>query len=515
MKNKKTQSRSSEKTVLLDDTGDSLKIIRFAFFISIAGLVDASYLSHLHWATSQTCIAGLGCTSVLASPYATVGGIPLAALGAGMYLALGWITSRILRLPEKLPDCLLWMVMITTTGVAASIYLTALQGFVIGEWCPFCLLSALLIALIFGISIHLAIRFQLFRQMGRFYDGLWREMPVIILALVLPACLTVITGMLNAAAVPKASAAPEQVVATIGGRPYTLEQVDRAIQSQLLHLDEERYAERKQYIESELLNYEAKTRGIPVKTLLQKEVLDSIVVDREEIRKFIAQNRSRLPKQLTPEFIKKIERSLRNQKIPPVRIAYLESLKKKYGLELLIPLPDRLNLDLPAGVYPESGPLDAPVTIVEFSDFECPYCSRTHRELKAVANRHPGRIRLIFRHFPLQQHQYARVAAEMSYCAQQQELFWPFADLVFNNQKKLSGDNLFTYAEDIGLDMDRFRECVVGDMAKKAVSRDIMDGKNWGLESTPSLFINGRFFSGLPDNLDEIIREEIARSEGK
>ena len=101
----------------------------------------------------------------------------------------------------------------------------------------------------------------------------------------------------------------------------------------------------------------------------------------------------------------------------------------------------------------------------------------------------------------------------MAYCAQKQGRFWDFADIVFKNQKELSGNNLYLHAEQAGVDMDDFRECLNSGIAKKAVDRDTNDGKRWGLESTPSLFINGRYFSGLPDNIDEIIKEELAAQE--
>jgi len=488
--------------------------LRIAFFISLSGLMDASYLTYLSTSVTKTCVAGTGCTSVLASAYASVAGIPVAALGMGMYLAMAWMTGQILKKQATITESLPLLLLLSTAGVSASVYFTAVQAFILGQWCPFCLLSAILAAVYWGICVYLSIKSGLFKPPFQSQPVMGREFSAVILVLALPPCLVVAVGMSDRSAGLEKSLSKERIVGTIGGRSYTLGQVDEAIRRNLQHLEEERYAERKKFLETELLGHEAKSRGLTTKALLHEEVMEKIAIDREEIREFIVQNRSRLPKQLTPEFIKKIERSLKNEKIPSVRITYIERLKEKHGIRFSLPLPDRLTIDLPpGGDYPESGPVNAPVTIVEYSDFECPYCSKTHKTLKEVTRRYPEKIRLIFRHFPLRQHPNAKKAAEMAYCAQKQGRFWDFADIVFKNQKELSGNNLYLHAEQAGVDMDDFRECLNSGIAKKAVDRDTNDGKRWGLESTPSLFINGRYFSGLPDNIDEIIKEELAAQE--
>jgi len=117
---------------------------------------------------------------------------------------------------------------------------------------------------------------------------------------------------------------------------------------------------------------------------------------------------------------------------------------------------------------------------------------------------------MAFRHFPLAQHKWARQAAEFAYCAQQQGRFWPYADSVFAHRGQLSEEILHAYARQAGIpDTAGFNQCVGTGQGKKAVTDDIAEGKNLGVQSTPTLFINGRFFSGLPKDIDAVIREEI------
>ena len=162
-----------------------------------------------------------------------------------------------------------------------------------------------------------------------------------------------------------------------------------------------------------------------------------------------------------------------------------------------------------AGSEPHAkGPDDAPVTIVEFSDFQCPACGQAFLDLHDVVRRRRD-VRLVFRHFPLDQrcndgiehavHPVACLAACAAECAAQQGKFWEYHDLLFENQAGLARDNLFAFARDLGLDVTRFRTCLDAPETLELVREDVRAGSALGIQSTPTIFINGRRIQGALD----------------
>ena len=148
---------------------------------------------------------------------------------------------------------------------------------------------------------------------------------------------------------------------------------------------------------------------------------------------------------------------------------------------------------------PILGEEDAPVTIVEFSDFQCPYCARffeqTFPQLKENYIK-TGKVKLAFRHLPLSFHQYAQKTAEASECANEQGKFWEYHDTVFNNQDQLSDTILSTWAGEIGLDVKKFDDCLESGKYKEKVQADSNDAGSYGVSGTPSFFVNGKLLVG-------------------
>ena len=160
------------------------------------------------------------------------------------------------------------------------------------------------------------------------------------------------------------------------------------------------------------------------------------------------------------------------------------------------------------------GSADAPVTVVEFGDYQCPYCGRLHPVLKRLVEESDGAVRLVFRNFPLFQiHPYALTAALAVEAAAPSGAFWQMHDLVFANQKDLTDDALRRHAESIGIPGDE----VVGERAqafKARVKRDYHDGIDLGVQGTPTLFVNGEPYTGRHtfDALRAATQEVAARS---
>jgi protein-disulfide isomerase len=155
---------------------------------------------------------------------------------------------------------------------------------------------------------------------------------------------------------------------------------------------------------------------------------------------------------------------------------------------------ERPGLKIPIATdgEPSLGPPDAPVTIVEFSDFQCPHCRTVQATLKTLRRQYAGKVRLVHRDFPVPQlHPGAVAAAEAARCAGEQGQFWPYQDALYANPAKHAEANLVRYAEDLGLDSTRFEECVRQRRYASAVARGVTDGRNVGVTGTPTFFVNG------------------------
>jgi len=144
------------------------------------------------------------------------------------------------------------------------------------------------------------------------------------------------------------------------------------------------------------------------------------------------------------------------------------------------------------GDSPAKGSKDPAVTIVEFADFECPACGAVYPLLEAMYEKYGKSIRLVFKHYPLDPHPNAKLAARASYAAQKQGHFWKMHKLLFNNQQRLTEPDLIAYAREIGLDMRRFKKDLHSDEASDRVMQEKKQGESLGVEATPTIFINGR-----------------------
>jgi len=177
------------------------------------------------------------------------------------------------------------------------------------------------------------------------------------------------------------------------------------------------------------------------------------------------------------------------------------------------PTPTQVTrLDVSVDDDPQKGLDDAKVTIIEFSDFECPFCGRAQATIQQIEEAYGDDVRFIFRDFPLSLHQNAQPAAEAAQCANDQNKYWEYHDVLFSNQQKLDANSLLDYAEDLGLDMDEFEKCVTDRTHRSEVIADTEDGKTVGVRGTPAFFINGRPLTGAQpfSSFKTIIDEELA-----
>jgi len=148
---------------------------------------------------------------------------------------------------------------------------------------------------------------------------------------------------------------------------------------------------------------------------------------------------------------------------------------------------------------PVMGAANARITLVEFSDFQCPYCSKAVEKINAVLKAYPNDVKLVFKQFPLDTHPQAQISAQAALAAHQQGKFWQLHDLMFANRNALSRKSILGWAGSLGLDMKKFEADLDSEATKKVVARDLSDGEKAGVEGTPTVFVNGQRYNGELD----------------
>ena len=175
-----------------------------------------------------------------------------------------------------------------------------------------------------------------------------------------------------------------------------------------------------------------------------------------------------------------------------------------------VPNPPRITIDTQGA--PTLGPSDAPVTIVEFSDYECPACRSTHEVVKQVRAAYGDKVQWIYKDYPLRRHKDAFKAAEASHCAQEQGKFWQYQERLFTTPD-LSPDNMVSDAVQLGMSPEKFSQCLQDSKYKALVEKNVRDAEQAGIDRTPSFIINGVLFAGGPslDNFRSMIDEELRK----
>ncbi len=306
---------------------------------------------------------------------------------------------------------------------------------------------------------------------------------------------------------------PELVVARYAGTEVKLKEVDALVGDQLKELDKKRFTIRQQGAEQvaiqAMVKEEATKAGQTEEVWLKAAIDGNIKMPTdEEIAKVFAENKAQMPPGSTIESMRtQIIGFLTQDQKRSLAGKTFEDLKKKANFELLIQEP-RIQVD---AVGPSKGATDAKVTIVEFSDFQCPYCSRAEPAVDEVMQKYPGKVRVVFRHFPLSFHEKAPKAAEAAACAEEQGKFWEYHKTLFANQGKLDVPDLKEHAKTLGLDTTKFEACLDGSKMKAKVDGDTAAGAKVGVNGTPAFFINGVMLSGAQpfSEFEKIINQEL------
>jgi protein-disulfide isomerase len=314
---------------------------------------------------------------------------------------------------------------------------------------------------------------------------------------------------------PTPSSAP---LAILDGQPITWNDIEAIGGANLTQARMNWYNAQRGAVEEaitrRLLEKEAKARNITLAELMKAEVETKVApVGPAEQKAFYDANKARYFANIPePEALKQIEMGLGQQRMQQRRAEFAQSLRAKSNVKMLLDPPRTV---VSADDDPAKGPANAPVTIITFSDFQCPYCSRVNPTLARLKDRYGDSIRVVFRDFPiLQIHPQAAKAAEAGQCAHDQKKFWEMHDLMFANQQRLDIASLKQHAATIGLDATAFATCLDGGKYADEWKKDSEDAQAAGVQSTPAFFINGRPVVGaVPyEQFAEVINEELMRA---
>ena len=331
-----------------------------------------------------------------------------------------------------------------------------------------------------------------------------------------------------APAAPQAGAAqmaPDTVVATYGDQKITYAQLTERLGDDLQTFDQKYQKDRHTMLErglegmvtENLVNAEAKKRGQTQEQFLKAEIEDKVPAPTDaEIKQVFdgAKASGRVPEGMTLDANVKqqIAASLTRPKQQEVAQALFAKLRQDANVKLSLPKPAVQRKQV-AAEGPSKGPASAPVTIVEFSDFECPFCSRAEESVTQVLKEYGDKVRIVYRQFPLEMHANAQKAAEASLCANDQGKFWELHKVLFENQSALKVDDLKKHAATVGLDAKKFAECLDSGSKAAQVKKDLEDGQKVGVNGTPAFFVNGIFLNGAVPfaEFKKVIDDELAK----
>lgn len=304
-----------------------------------------------------------------------------------------------------------------------------------------------------------------------------------------------------------------EVIAKVNGKEITDKELEDFLGIALMMKHQEIYQLKRSALQDlifiKLQEEKAKSENLNLDQYYEKYVINAASdPTEEEVNKFYEQNKSRMGNMGEEDAKNQIKNYLKSQKIQETENSLKDKLFKEAKVETFIKPP---KMELSKGNEPKKGKDGSPIVIVEFTDFQCPYCSRAQATLEKIFTDYPDKVQLIFKDLPLDFHKQAKDAHIASQCAQEQGKFWEYHDILFKNQSQLFPDKLKEYAKQLELDMDKFNQCFDTRKYEKYVNESLDQAQSLGITGTPTFFVNGRIVRGAQpyETFKQIIDEEL------
>jgi predicted DsbA family dithiol-disulfide isomerase len=340
-------------------------------------------------------------------------------------------------------------------------------------------------------------------------QGLRLAVPLAIAALMfLPTPARAATEGTSATPAPS-GAGGNTVLATIGDHSVTQAEVDHKVAVQLYDLRKQALDE---IIDDYLVARAAKQAGLKPDEYLERQIPR---VTADEAEQYYKRHKAQIDAHTGGQSFAQIEprliAALQHERDQEAHDDLIQKLRAANRISVMLVAP---RVNVASSGHPSTGAASAPVTIVEFSDFQCPFCRAAESSLKQVRQKYGDQVKLVYMDFPLGFHSHAMDAARAGRCAADQDKFWQFHDALFLDQSKLDPESLKRTAAKIGLDGNEFNSCFASNKHDAGIRKDMAEGDSLGVTGTPTFFINGRQLAGAQQPLKfyEVIDEELART---
>lgn len=296
-----------------------------------------------------------------------------------------------------------------------------------------------------------------------------------------------------------AKAAPDEVVARVAGKPITMAELDRRAAGGLERVRYEEYEVRRQVLEQlvteRILEAEAASRGLTKEAYLKAEIEDKVTApSREDVTALYDQHRARFGGRALEDVYDDLARALKERRRGEHEAILRHELRSQTKVAILLKEP-RTNVAIPAEA-PSLGPATAPVTVVEFLDYQCPYCHKVQGIVDDMLTQYEGKLRFVHREFLLGSPR-AMPAARAARCAGDQKRFWEYHRRLLTEGGDRSDADLQKRAVAIGLDGSTFATCLASERHDATIRRSVEQGTELGVSGTPTFFINGRRLVGV------------------
>lgn len=310
------------------------------------------------------------------------------------------------------------------------------------------------------------------------------------------------------------SATSVEVAAIVNGQAITSAAVDATITAQLYPLQQQIYALRKVALENliarSLLEEEAQRKNVSLEEVKTQMTAGMVRITDEQVESLYLEHAAAFASMSPDEAKERLRLDLESQARMRNYRAAVAAMRQEAEITILLDEP-RLSVTK-SKEHSSLGSKTAPVVITEFSDFQCPYCRIAQSWIKQLVKEHSEDVRLDFKHLPLDIHSQAFSSASAAYCAGEQQVFWKMHDALFETED-LSAKNLKLLADSLGMNVERFSECLGSERAKTAVRSDLQEARRLGVNSTPTFLINGQLVRGAAsfESLRATIKQELQR----
>ncbi len=316
--------------------------------------------------------------------------------------------------------------------------------------------------------------------------------------------------------ISNAYAQKSEVVAKINGKNIFFEELNKGITTALYDAQMKVYDLQYSQLQNLLLQEFAKNhpfgKNLSFPDFMEKYVVKNTTVTEQMVSQFIKINKIPSSK-INAEYRSQVNKYLRSKMIRKQVTNWFEKESKKHKVVINLKRPERPRINIPVGQAPTLGDKDARITIIEYSDFQCPYCAKAEETIQELLKKYGKDIRLVYKQYPLSFHKEAFKASEASLCANEQsnDFFWKLHHEMFDDPRHLKVGELKGKAERLGMNKKQFSDCINSEKYMAQVNADIAEGNQFGVSSTPIFFINGIIVKGAKpfSEFEKIILEEL------